>query len=150
MIIRKKYDKRERVGFETTGESLTQQNFKKEADIKNIIMKHDRTGIVSHVARGVAQYGDYSETNEYREAMDLINQATTSFMTLPAQVRSMFDNDPGAFFEFATNPENDQKMIDLGLKEAPPSPKGKVEPRPQEVEEKAAAAEAKAAEAKTE
>ena len=150
MLIRKKYDKRVRVGFETEGESLTQQNFKKEADIKNIIRKHDRTGIISHVARGVAQYGDYSEVNEYREAMDLVNAATASFMTLPAKVRSMFDNDPGAFFEFATNPENDQKMIDLGLKEAPPSPEDKVEPKPQKVEEKPIAAEVKAAEAKAE
>lgn len=116
------YDERKREGFETTGESLTQQHFAQETDIKTIIKKHDRTGIISHVARGVAQYGDYSEVNEYREALDKVNTATANFMALPSELRAMFDNDAGAFFEFATNPKNDEKMIQLGLKEAPPSP----------------------------
>jgi phage internal scaffolding protein len=122
MKIRKAYDKHDRHGFETTGESLTQQHFAKEADIKTIIKKHDRTGIISHVARGIAQYGDYSEVNEYRESLDIVRQADASFMALPAELRAMFDNDAGEFFEFVTNPANDDKMVELGLKEAPPSP----------------------------
>ncbi len=132
MKIRKAYDKHERHGFETVGESLTQQHFAKEADIKTIIKKHDRTGIISHVARGVAHYGDYSEVNEYREALDMVNSANASFMELPANVRAMFENDAGAFFEFATNPANDEKMVELGLKEAPPSPPQPVQPAKQE------------------
>lgn len=132
MKIRKAYDKHERQGFETVGESLTQQHFAKEADIKTIIKKHDRTGIISHVARGVAHYGDYSEVNEYREALDMVNSANASFMELPSDVRAMFENDAGAFFEFATNPANDEKMVELGLKEAPPSPAQPVQPVKQE------------------
>jgi phage internal scaffolding protein len=116
------YDERKREGFQTTGESLTQQHFAQEADIKTIIKKHDRTGIISHVARGVAQYGDYSEVNEYREALDKVQNAQSMFMLLPSEVRAKFENDPGAFFEFATNPANNEKMVELGLAEAPPSP----------------------------
>ena len=100
MKFRKAYDEHKRYGFETVGESLTQQHFAKEADIKTIIKKHDRTGIISHVARGVAQYGDYSDINEYREALDVVNQANESFMELPSQLRAMFHNDAGEFFEF--------------------------------------------------
>ena len=122
------YEERKREGFQTTGESLTQQHFAQETDIKTIIKKHDRTGIISHVARGVAQYGDYSEVNEYREALDVVNNAQASFGQLPSQVRAMFDNDAGAFFEFATNPENAEKMVELGLAEAPPSPVEPVRP----------------------
>ena len=122
------YDERKREGFKTTGDSLTQQHFAQEADIKTIIKKHDRTGIISHVARGVAQYGDYSEVNEYREALDKVNAAQATFMELPSQVRAMFDNDPGAFFEFATDPKNGEKMVELGLKAAPPSPKAEALP----------------------
>jgi phage internal scaffolding protein len=118
----KPYGDRKRKPFVTVGESLTQQHFEKETDIREIIKKHDRTGIISHVARGVAQYGDYTEVNEYREALDMVNSANASFGELPAEVRAMFDNDAGAFFEFATNPANDEKMVELGLKEAPPSP----------------------------
>jgi len=116
------YDERNRQGFQTKGDSLTQQHFAKEADIKNIIKKHDRTGIISHVARGVAHYGDYSEVNEYREALDMVNSAEKSFGELPAEIRKMFGNDAGEFFEFATDPKNAEKMVQLGLAEAPPSP----------------------------
>jgi phage internal scaffolding protein len=120
--FRTAYDERKREGFQTTGESLTQQHFEKETDIRNIIKKHDRTGIISHVARGVAHYGDYSEVNEYREALDMVNAANASFGELPAELRKMFGNDAGEFFEFVTDPKNEEKMIQMGLKAAPPSP----------------------------
>ena len=138
MKIRKAYDKHERQGFQTTGESLTQQHFANEADVKTIIKKHDRTGIISHVARGVAQYGDYSEVNEYREALDMVNNENNSFMELPSEIRAMFENDAGSFFEFATNPANDEKMAELGLKKAPPLPEPPVKPA-EEVKAKEAA-----------
>jgi phage internal scaffolding protein len=140
--FRTAYDERKREGFQTTGESLTQQHFEKETDIRNIIKKHDRTGIISHVARGVAHYGDYSEVNEYREALDMVNAANASFGELPAELRKMFGNDAGEFFEFVTDPKNEEKMIQMGLKAAPPSPDDL--PSGSAVEEKAEAkAEAK-------
>ena len=122
MKFKTAYGDRKRESFLTEGESMTQQHFAKEADIKTIIKKYDRTGIINHVARGVAQYGDYSEVNEYREALDMVNNANASFGELPAELRKMFDNDAGAFFEFATNPKNDEIMVEMGLKAAPPSP----------------------------
>lgn len=122
------YDERERKGFATTGDSLTQQHFAKEADIKTIIKKHDRTGIINHVARGVAHYGDYSAVNEYREALDMVNSANASFGDLPSELRAMFHNDAGEFFEFATNPKNEAKMVELGLKAAPPLPEDRARP----------------------
>ena len=132
MKFRSAYEKREREGFSTVGESLTQQHFAKETDIKTIIKKHDRTGIISHVARGVAQYGDYSEVNEYREALDMVNSANASFMELPSEVRAYFENDAGQFFEFATNPANGEKMVELGLAVAPPSPEPEAQPAKKE------------------
>jgi phage internal scaffolding protein len=133
MKFKKPYDSRERQGFETVGESLTQQHFGTEADVRNIIKKHDRTGIINHVARGVARYGDYSEVNEYREALDIVNASTKSFMELPSDIRKQFHNDPGEFFEFATNPENLDKMVAFGLAEAPPLPEDRPHPKPLEV-----------------
>lgn len=113
------YGDRVREQFHTEGETLTQQHFQKECDIKEIIKKHDRTGIIAHVNRGVAQYGDYSEVNEYREALDVINSASEMFMQLPSDIRREFDNDPGEFFEFATNPNNAERMVELGLASSP-------------------------------
>lgn len=117
--FRTAYGDRVREQFHTEGESLTQQHMLQECDIKEIIKKHDRTGIITHVNRGVEQYGDFSEINEYREALDLVNNAMGSFMQLPSDIRKMFDNDPGEFFEFATNPDNAARMVELGLAPSP-------------------------------
>jgi SHS2 domain-containing protein len=119
MVFKTGYGERERVMTEPKGESLTQQHFAQEADVRNIIKQYDRTGLIANVQKGVAQYGDYSEVNEYREALDLVNGANAMFADLPAELRQMFQNNAGTFLEFASNPENNDKMIELGLKEAP-------------------------------
>lgn len=113
------YSEKKRVQTKPVGESLTQQHFAKDADVRNIIKQYDKTGLIANVNRGVAQYGDYSEINEYREALDMVNMANDNFMQLPAELREMFGNDAGTFFEFATDPKNKDKMIELGLAEAP-------------------------------
>lgn len=128
------YGDRVRVTADPEGESLTQQHFKSTTDIVEIIKRHDRTGIIEHVARGVAQYGDYSEVNEYREALDTVNSANASFMALPADIRQMFGNDAGAFFEFATDPKNEAKMQELGLM-AKPEPAMVSSPVPDETKQ---------------
>ena len=119
MVFKTGYGERQRVKTEPKGESLTQQHFAHEADVRNIIKQYDKTGLIANVQKGVARYGDYSEVNEYREALDLVNNANATFAELPAELREMFQNNAGKFLEFATNPENNEKMIELGLKEAP-------------------------------
>ena len=119
IVFKTGYGERQRVMTEPKGESLTQQHFAHEADVRNIIKQYDKTGLIANVQKGVAKYGDYSEVNEYREALDLVNDANKMFAELPAELREMFQNNAGTFLEFATNPENENKMIELGLKEAP-------------------------------
>ena len=119
MVFKTGYGERERIQTKPKGESLTQQHFAHEADVRNIIKQYDKTGLIANVQKGVAQYGDYSEVNEYREALDLVNDANNMFAELPAELREMFQNNAGTFLEFASNPENNDKMISLGLKEAP-------------------------------
>jgi phage internal scaffolding protein len=121
------YGDRTRVGFETTGESLTQQSHAAAADVRNIIKQYDRTGLIANVNRGIAQYGDYSEINEYAEALNMVREADESFATLPSEIRQQFSNNAGVFYEFATDPKNKQKMIELGLMEAPYEPRKDVE-----------------------
>ena len=113
------YGDRKREGFKTTGESLTQQSHASAADVRNIIKQYDRTGLIANVNKGIARYGDYSEINEYAENLNMVRQANESFAQLPSHIREQFNNNPGLFFEFATNPKNSEEMIKLGLKEAP-------------------------------
>lgn len=113
------YGDRTRQGFETTGESLTQQSHSAAADVRNIIKQYDRTGLIANVNKGVAQYGDYSKINEYQVNLNMVKEAEQSFGELPSEIRQQFNNNAGLFFEFATNPKNSEKMIQMGLKEKP-------------------------------
>ena len=113
------YGDRTRNGFETTGESLTQQSHAAAADVRNIIKQYDRTGLIANVNKGIAQYGDYSSVNEYSEALNMVREANENFATLPSHIREQFGNNAGVFFEFATDPKNSEEMIKMGLKKAP-------------------------------
>jgi len=112
------YSDRKRSKFNTDGESLTEQQHAHNADIKNIIKQYDKTGLIRNVNKGIAQYGDYSKINEYKEALDLVNDANQSFMEVPSHIREKFQNDAGTFFEFATDKKNHAEMVEMGLAES--------------------------------
>jgi phage internal scaffolding protein len=109
------YEEHKPCFFNTIGESLTQQHFQEECDIINIIKRHDRNGIIEHVQRGQARYGDFSEVTDYREALDLVQDANNEFMKIPADIRKQFNNNPGEFLNFVNNPENEEEMIQMGF-----------------------------------
>lgn len=97
--------------------SMTKQAFKAESDINNVIAKYDKTGLISNVNASVAQYGDFTQVNEYQESLNRVLAAQDAFNSLPSKIREKFANDPGTFFEFATNPKNADAMVELGLAE---------------------------------
>ena len=117
--FRTAYDPHKKYVFKTSGESLTQQHFKEECDVINIIKRHDRNGIIEHVQRGQARYGDFSNVADYREALHLVRDAQDEFMTIPSDIRKKFDNDPGKFYEFVSNPDNKEELKTMGFIETP-------------------------------
>jgi len=103
--------------------SLTHQEFRDECDINNIMKRYERDRTLVHLNRYQGDYGDFSEVPSFQEAQHVIQAATEMFMTLPARVRAQFENDPSKFLNFAQDPANVDKMVELGLavkKEAPP------------------------------
>ncbi len=109
-------------------DGLTEQHHKDSTDINTIIRNYDKTGIISHVAAAKAQYGDFTKVNEYQEALNVVLSADQAFSEVPAKIRAKFGNDAGRFFEFVTNPDNQDELVELGLAER------KEEPKPQKVE----------------
>lgn len=95
---------------------LTQQHFKDECDINNILDRYAQTGIVPE--RHGAFYGDFSEGLEYREALDRLQSTQEQFNALPARTRDFFQNNPAAFLDFVSNPENKQHFHSIGLVKA--------------------------------
>lgn len=117
MNFRKPYDgKRYRVSLSFEGQvSMTEQSHKDACDINSVLRRYDQTGLLTHVNQAKALYGDFTETNEYQDSLNLVIRAQNSFAELPSSLRKRFGNDPGAFFEFVTNPDNVDEMVKLGL-----------------------------------
>lgn len=101
------------------GESLTQQQFKDECDINNIMKSYTETGTINHLNRKNHVYDDFSDVKDFKEMNDVVAYAKTMFEELPAKVRSRFKNDPVEFVEFCNDRNNLQEAIELGLADAP-------------------------------
>lgn len=114
---------RETLDFDLENEpSLTVQSEMEACDIDHIVKQYTQTGIwpVNSRQPGSGQFADVSEIGDYREALNVVREAEKAFMALPAMTRAEFQNDPGSFLEFAQNPQNIDRMVELGL--AVPAP----------------------------
>lgn len=102
--------------------SMTQQNFKDECDINNII---DKFG-VEHVAQDPRQMPtseDFIGTFDFQTAQNMIVAAREAFMDQPAHVRARFDNDPAKMIAFVENADNYDEAVKLGIANKRPDPK---------------------------
>lgn len=98
--------------------SRTKQAMKEECDINNIMKRYERTGIVQHVNKHAAQYGDVPAV-DLLEAYAIVEKAKSMFDDLPAKARKRFGNDPMEFLAFVQNPENKAEAEALGLLHVP-------------------------------
>lgn len=106
-----------RVHVETVNNepSLTQQQFKDECDINNIINRFAKTGEFLHLTSKVGQYADFSGITDYHFMLNQVLDAQSAFDSLPATLRQRFSNDPGELIQFLQNPNNTEEAIKLGL-----------------------------------
>lgn len=97
--------------------SMTKQSFVPECDINNIVKQYSATGVFKHVSARAEQgmYVDLPDELDFQTSIDIVRAAETAFSSLPSSVRSRFENDPGQFLEFMSNPKNQEEMIKLGL-----------------------------------
>ena len=120
MEIRSRYSSGVREGWSSTVPSMTQQQFKDEADINYIISMYDSTGVMPtfHGDGQPAQpmFGDFAELPDNAQEMyNRMIQAKSNFDNLPLEVRKRFNYDPSAFLEFAENPNNLDELVSMGL-----------------------------------
>lgn len=103
-----------RTGLACSDPSKTQQNFKDEADINNIVERFLAAGEMPQQTP-FPQQDEFMETFDFQTSMNVLVQAERSFMELPAKVRARFQNDPQQFMEFMHDPENIPEMEKLKL-----------------------------------
>jgi hypothetical protein len=92
----------------------TEQHHKKECDINEIIRKYDKTGLIMHVSKFEAKFGDMT-ANDFKTMQDKITNAVNMFEDLPSHIRSRFDNHPAELLRFMEDPNNRQEAIELGI-----------------------------------
>lgn len=102
-----------------TSDCHVQQHQADECDINKIMARYERDGVLEHVKQFHGEYGDFTEVQDYATSLRQVIQAEECFMSLPAEIRKKFDNDPGQFLDFVTNPANRDEMGKMGLLEAP-------------------------------
>lgn len=100
----------------------TQQQFKDDVNVNNIMKRYKKTGQISHVSGRQGQYLNLSSAPDYFEAMQKIATANTAFLSLPSEVRRRFGNDPALLLEFIHDPKNYDEGVKLGLFEQKKGP----------------------------
>lgn len=108
--------KRHQIKFPSKGR--TKQSEKDACDINQIMARYIKTGNITHANRYQPEYG-YASEFDFRESLQLIQNGQDMFDELPAETRKEFHNNPAEFLEFVQNPENKEKLIEMGLSEQP-------------------------------
>ena len=120
MEIRSRYNAGAREGWKSSVPSMTQQQFKDEADINYIVSMYDSSGVMPtfHGDGQPAQpvFGDFASLPDNAQEMyNRMIEAKNNFDSLPLEVRKRFNYDPVAFLDFVDNPENLDELVAMGL-----------------------------------
>lgn len=109
--------------------SMTKQEFVAECDINNINKAFAATGQINHLNARAAQgaFEDLPDEMDLQLSLDIIHQAETAFMELPAKTREKFHQQPGEFLAFMADPANEKEAREMGLLKPLPRPPEPIE-----------------------
>lgn len=114
--------------------SRTKQEGRLDADVNTIVNTFARTGQWANVNPRTPTYGDVSQMLQLEEAVALVQNAQREFMTLPAKVRALANNDPVQFLGLMADPEAVKLLKAAGLPTKEPvvvPPQGGETPTPE-------------------
>lgn len=99
-------------------EGMTQQSFAEECDINTIVRRFGLTGEMPGNVRP-PEFGDFTDVVDFHTASNAVREANESFMSMPAELRYRFSNDPQRLMEFLADGKNRDEAVSLGLLNAP-------------------------------
>ncbi len=120
------------------------------SDINKIMATFKKTGTLPNVGRTNPLYGDFTFPEDIHSVREAVERAGDRFMDLPADVRSVCENDWVQFYELFKTEEGRAKLTEAGLQindqtnttipdpittpeipnETPPAPETPPEPTP--------------------
>jgi len=109
--------KRQRVTFQSDKPSMTQQQFKNQCDINQILKKFEKTGMISHLNNYKGNYADFSNIKDFQTNLNSVINAQSAFDALPSNIRKRFGNNPNNLIEFVQDNSNYKEALKLGLVE---------------------------------
>lgn len=110
------------VSIEFKKPSMTEQHFKDECDINNIVAQYQQTGVMPSGDRQPL-FGDFSEfPHDLQASQAFFDEAAERFMQLSSDIRKRFGNDPVQLLSFLHDEKNREEAISLGLVNAPAPP----------------------------
>ena len=107
-------DGKRKFAFFTEGASLTQKHQAHDTDI-NVIVK--RFGITGQLPQRLHNLNleAFDDIFDYQTAMNAVVAADRAFMSIDADIRARFHNDPQKFMDFVLNKDNEAELRKLGL-----------------------------------
>lgn len=136
--IYSRFDVPPSIGIDFTDvKSLTQQQFKEDADINVIVERFARTGVLvdpATIGSRVADFPAYHGLSDYHELQTNIAEANEMFFDLPSHIRERLGNDPSVMLDVLLDPAQRPLAIELGFYSASPTP---VAPAPSTLSEAA-------------
>ena len=117
-------------GIVFTEPSITQQHFKDETMIDNILQKYAETGFLTDPfsPKRPIQFGDFSGVTDFQTAQNSVARATEYFESLPSRIRASFSNSPAEFLQALNDPDQRSKLEELGF--IAPEPSKEPQPAP--------------------
>lgn len=95
-------------------DNLTQQQFKEDSDINEIVRRFGITGRLPDNYEP-PQSGDFTGITDFQSAMNAVTEAQANFLLVPAEIRARFNNDPQRFMAFIDDDRNRDEADKLGL-----------------------------------
>lgn len=96
-------------------ESLTVQTDHDRADIRKIIDRYHRTGIVDELNRTQGLYLDVTEMADFTQVQQEMAKANELFMQLPPHVRREFNNNVAEWLDAAHDQEKREKLVEKSI-----------------------------------
>jgi phage internal scaffolding protein len=94
---------------------LTEQHHKDELDVKSIVRGIQKGVYSKHLKEFEGKYIDLPGSVDFLEAKNTITRAKEMWATVPSNVRAHFQNDPGRYVDFMSNPDNYDEIKKLGI-----------------------------------
>lgn len=118
--------KRGRVRTPVGERSRTKQSFADDCDINRIVKRHERGEPITHFNAKHPTFGDFTEGQNLKEAMDSVFRAKEEFAELPARVRSAANNSPVQLLRMLDDPGGrmflQKSGLELGIEIPKPEP----------------------------